>query len=239
MRLASSFWLLVAAAFIGLIQSSLAQDTPVADGIGECFKASNNFPLMFCDRVVCNGAGSEPLPAREIRARPPSRAPPPCRSLRWLAYDQIIMPDRADRGVKSPFLARRADEFVEFTTCCATSFNKTAADTIRGDGTENFECYLADGVLEPPCWVPDQTYPDVRRCYSTDDPNPCMAGERDGDCFACVMCSCLAYRQCIARLHGRPAAACAHSMGSSSGNQTATDAARQAHRCCRHNQQRC
>jgi hypothetical protein len=80
MRLAGSFGLLVAAACVALIQGGLAQETPVGDGLGECFKASNNFPLMFCDRVVCNGAGSEhprlPAAARfaPLRAAARSRA---------------------------------------------------------------------------------------------------------------------------------------------------------------------
>lgn len=58
----SSARLLVAAALVVcLLPAGFAQEEPavVEDGLGNCFKAANNFPMMFCDRVVCNGAGSK------------------------------------------------------------------------------------------------------------------------------------------------------------------------------------
>jgi hypothetical protein len=47
---------------------------------------------------------------------------------------------------------------------------------MRGDGEENYECYLAPGVVEPPCFVPDQ---DVlrRECVEVGDVDMCMSGE--------------------------------------------------------------
>lgn len=76
MRLvAGSLRLLVFTALLGtLLPLSRAQDdappsedTGAEGGVGTCFKRSNNFPLMYCDRVVCNGADSKQQRSPEAR----------------------------------------------------------------------------------------------------------------------------------------------------------------------------
>jgi hypothetical protein len=76
MRLvAGSLRLLVCTALLGtLLPVSRAQDdappsedTGAEAGVGACFKRSNNFPLMYCDRVVCNGAESKQQRSPEAR----------------------------------------------------------------------------------------------------------------------------------------------------------------------------
>jgi hypothetical protein len=70
-------------------------------------------------------------------------------------------------------------EWETFEDCCQQSYDRDSSVPIRGDGEENYECYLAVGVMDPPCFVPDQ---DVmrRECFQTGDMDTCMSGGRGG-----------------------------------------------------------
>ena len=46
-----------------------------------------------------------------------------------------------------------ANEYKSFETCCQRGFNRPVSTPIRGNGVDNLECYLAPGVLDPPCFT--------------------------------------------------------------------------------------
>jgi hypothetical protein len=71
--------------------------------------------------------------------------------------------------------------FPTFTECCQKGWNKTEADTVRGDGLNSTECYLADKVFDPPCYVPYQNLA-RKQCVLTADKFKCYSGGRQPAC---------------------------------------------------------
>jgi hypothetical protein len=51
-----------------------------------------------------------------------------------------------------------ANEYQSFQECCQQGFNRPADQPVRGKpvggNSTAVECYLAPGVLDPPCWTP-------------------------------------------------------------------------------------
>ncbi len=64
-----------------------------------------------------------------------------------------------------------AGQFATFAQCCQVSFSQPSSTPLRGNGISSFECYLAPGVYDPPCYVYSGS-----TCLLTSDPNLCRSG---------------------------------------------------------------
>jgi hypothetical protein len=65
-----------------------------------------------------------------------------------------------------------ANEYKRFEQCCQRGFNRPLTTPIRGNGTGNLECYLAPGVLDPPCWTASDDAC-IIDCLNTSDTDKC------------------------------------------------------------------
>lgn len=73
----------------------------------------------------------------------------------------------------APAPARAANEYTGFATCCLSWGRGSLA--LVGNGVNDFRCFPAPGVLEPPCWSPTQD-PSRRQCSLVDDAHTCYSG---------------------------------------------------------------
>lgn len=67
-----------------------------------------------------------------------------------------------------------ANQFTTFAQCCQVSFSRPSSTPLRGNGVSNFECYLAPGVFDPPCYVFTGS-----NCLLSNDINLCRSGGWD------------------------------------------------------------
>jgi hypothetical protein len=51
------------------------------------------------------------------------------------------------------------NEYKSLEQCCAKSFTKSSGPIRGSSNGDSRECYLAPGVLDPPCWLADTVAP--------------------------------------------------------------------------------
>jgi hypothetical protein len=137
---------------------------------GTCYKTSNTWPIEMCDTVTCNGAGNEYQNFTSCCQVGFNRtATDTIRGDGESNFECYVVPgvnltfdgnttNRATTCFKSSntYPVQMCDrevcngngEFTDFGTCCSSSFNRSSDDPLMGDGIDNFNCYVAPGVMQ-------------------------------------------------------------------------------------------
>jgi hypothetical protein len=136
-----------------------------------CFKQNTNFPIQSCDTVECPYGPYGEHQAALAPAEGPAGLQPSWRASLLVTADTSATPLTLHISHCNPFPGPAAQQYATFAQCCQVSFNRAPSVPLRGNGVTSFECYLAPGVQQAPCY-----FWNTATCVSTSDTTICLSG---------------------------------------------------------------